>query len=116
MSVKHTPGPWAMDGQGVVYGQNGNDEAPYVADVTRDGKYDGNNLTQQERANGMLIAAAPELLAMLTAVLLFHSGSPWTPDKQAEWESATDQTQATTRALCDAVRNAIARATGEDRG
>jgi hypothetical protein len=43
----------------------------------------------------------------LEAVLLFHSASPWTPEKQARWAKLTGEAEATTRALCDAVRRAL---------
>ncbi len=43
----------------------------------------------------------------LEAVLLFHSASPWTPEKQARWAKLTGEQEATTRALCDAVRRAL---------
>jgi hypothetical protein len=43
----------------------------------------------------------------LEAVLLFHSASPWTPEKRARWAKLTGEAEATTRALCDAVRRAL---------
>jgi hypothetical protein len=43
----------------------------------------------------------------LEAVLLFQSASPWTPEKQARWAKLTGEAEATTRALCDAVRRAL---------
>ncbi len=46
--------------------------------------------------------------ATLEAVLLFHSGSPWTPEKQAQWKTLTGADEATTKVLCDQVREALA--------
>ncbi len=43
----------------------------------------------------------------LEAVLLFHSANPWTPEKRARWATLTGEAEATTRALCDAVRRAL---------
>lgn len=43
----------------------------------------------------------------LDAVLLFHSGSPWTDEKRAAWRRASGQDEATTKVLCDVVRLAL---------
>lgn len=52
----------------------------------------------------------------LKLVLLFHSGSPWTQEKQSQWWSGLNATMgedrendnaATTANLCDAVRAAL---------
>lgn len=45
----------------------------------------------------------------LEAVLLFHSGSPWTEAKKTQWWNLTQSTDATTRTLCDTVRLALGR-------
>jgi hypothetical protein len=63
----HTLGPWEDNGNGLIYGQcsGDDDEAPFVADVCND----PNDYTEQEQANGRLIAAAPELLAACRMVV-----------------------------------------------
>lgn len=45
----------------------------------------------------------------LRAVLLFHSASPWTPDKQLRWKQLTglDPGNVTTKAMCDHIRSLV---------
>lgn len=43
----------------------------------------------------------------LSAVLLFHSGSPWDEEKSLEWFRLTGAYEATTKMLCDAVRRVL---------
>src|SRR5687768_7586714 len=61
--AKFTKGPWELNHDGMIYGQPGEseDEAPFVADVCRDSMHAGAKMTAREKANGMMIAAAPEL-------------------------------------------------------
>jgi hypothetical protein len=60
-----------------------------------------------------LEAAAPDLLNVAKALLLFHSSALWGPDEAAEWRRLTGtQDSATTKSLCDFARAAIARAEG----
>jgi len=40
----------------------------------------------------------------LNATLLFHSGGPWTEEKQAQWVEITGRTEATSKVLCDHIR------------
>ena len=71
-------------------------------------------LREKCEANARLIAAAPQMLEALKAVVLFHSGSPWNEAKALEWQRLTGILDgATTKALCGFVRSAIAAATGE---
>lgn len=76
---KHTPGPW------VVGGESGNDsEAEFIVtkdesrtiawttntfDADADDGYGSEVITEEDRANGRLIAAAPELLEALKSVV-----------------------------------------------
>lgn len=90
-STKHTPGPWVLFGDGELRqliimpaGRPGEIAAvQFPTDTSRDAEYD---------ANAHLIAAAPELLAALKAVV-------------AVADRRTDE--------FDAARAAIAKATGE---
>ena len=43
----------------------------------------------------------------LKAVLLFHSGREWNDEARAEWLRLTGREEATTKALCDTVRDAL---------
>lgn len=53
------------------------------------------------------------LTEALRAVLLFHSGSPWTPEKSAEWDRLVGGfREASTKVLCDTVRAALTKAGG----
>lgn len=44
-------------------------------------------------------------LDLFEAVLMFHSGGQWDETKEARWRQLVGCNEATTRALCDAVRN-----------
>lgn len=93
MKTKHTPGPWEIRGN-MIYGvDNGPGTAPHIADCDR-----------VEDAN--LIAAAPDLLSALVALLSTVG------DKEIS-EHDMDMTGHDTEscALCMA-RAAIAKATG----
>ncbi|HXH12320.1 MAG TPA: hypothetical protein VNP04_21450 [Alphaproteobacteria bacterium] len=69
-------------------------------------------ITAEERL-AQLRQHVAQLRRACQAVLLFHDGTPWTPQKQAAWEQFTQMPVATTRALCDTVRQALS-ATTED--
>jgi hypothetical protein len=43
----------------------------------------------------------------LSALLLFHSGTPWDDQKRALWFNLTGQQDATTKVLCDVARKAL---------
>jgi hypothetical protein len=98
----HTPGPWEDNGIGLIFGQaSGNaEEAPFIADVCKDGP--GGFYSDEEQANARLIAAAPELLTALEGCL-------FALDENAEGFGPS-KAQAMT-----AARAAIARATEEGR-
>jgi hypothetical protein len=101
---KHTPGPWKVANDvDVQAGPSGC--LAYVSVAGGRGRTLG-----EAAANAKLCAAAPDLLAACEAMLLFHDAAPWLPDRQAAWERLTGQEHATTRALCDFVRAAIAKA------
>jgi len=85
MTATHTPGPWAVIGT----------EVRWLADdetVTTITELEG--LTPRQAANARLIAAAPELLAALQAVLPYLKGTESFAAQEAQ------------------ARAAIARATG----
>jgi hypothetical protein len=44
----------------------------------------------------------------LKAVLMFHSGEPWTHDRQWDWKEISAGRECTTKVLCDIVREALA--------
>ena len=60
-SPRFTRSPWEDNGNGLIYGQvsGDDDEAPFVADVCRDGAR--GFYSDEEQANAQLISAAPEL-------------------------------------------------------
>lgn len=51
-----------------------------------------------------------ELAKACRDVLLFHSGSHWTPDVRRYWKELTGEDEATTRTLCNTVRAALKKA------
>jgi hypothetical protein len=109
MSAAHTPGPWSYrpfehDDWGIVRGPDGyvvaNAQSNRVSDEEKD---DARwHRTDPYEANARLIAAAPELLQALKALLEIVEktkwGQPWPGRPHAE---------------CDRARAAIAKATGE---
>lgn len=50
------------------------------------------------------------LVDALDAALLFHSGSPWDEPKAKRWFALTGRRMATTKALCDFLRECAKRA------
>ena len=68
----HTPGPWSIDDAGAwinIYGSE-SDDANIVAKIEiTDGSTDYLHDQETARANARLIAAAPELLEALEALL-----------------------------------------------
>ncbi len=48
------------------------------------------------------------LKAACEATLLFYRNGSWDGNKQAQWKDLTGEEEATTKSLCDAVRNALA--------
>ena len=95
MRTNHTPGPWKTDGSGMsVYSANTRlDFAPIVAAAV------GNEKSlAQLRADAQLIAAAPDLLEALTALI----------DMDVSYARGPRVQQAV-----EAAKAAIAKATGE---
>lgn len=74
LSCLPTPGPWAYNDHGLVYGtaRDHSDEAPFVCDVSAD--YD--TMTAQEEANARLIVASPDLLAALEQAVTALNTAP----------------------------------------
>lgn len=63
--VKHTPGPWEYDKRlNSVYGADGTPVC-YSVEPQRTGAHTNENDDERRRANGELIAAAPEMWALL---------------------------------------------------
>ena len=101
--AEHTPGPWR-----VKYHESSPDQ---IAAVVSD--HDLICAMPIDRnANARLIAAAPELLAALEAVLLFYRGDWWDEGERQEWSRLAGTQEATTKVLCDVVRAALAKARG----
>ena len=74
MEAKHTPGPWYVLTQPRYNGlsirfKTGDSDRPIVPIAIVNGRYSGNHPYGSSDANARLIAAAPELLYALQAVL-----------------------------------------------
>ena len=73
MSItKHTPGPWASDDSGRVYAIGGGYvplRTPFREDAFTEGPNRSDHPEETLLANARLIAAAPELLEALKAIL-----------------------------------------------
>lgn len=91
--TSHTPGPWSYDGSFTV-------GIPHIK---------GETFFRTNPEDAKLIAAAPEMAEALKAVLLFYAVD-WTSERAAEWTRLTHSDDATTKALCDSVRAALAKA------
>jgi len=66
---KHTPGPWALQvDEEIIYSQGADFEPQIAITYKREANLDG---LLEERANARLIAAAPELLGALKALIKF---------------------------------------------
>ena len=108
----HTPGPWTVRHRCV-------DTSPYDDErcglgLEVDGPPEPHLRGRFARAAAAhLVAAAPELLAALEAVLLFHSGREWDETTRREWLRLVGAPDATTKVLCDVARAVIAKARGE---
>jgi len=61
-----------------------------------------------ECSDGMLLEQNVELREALEAVLLFHSPPPWEEAKRARWQELTGKDEATTKVLCDRIREVLA--------
>ena len=68
-----------------------------------------NNNLEQELMTSRLprSIAEAQLRHALELVLLYHSGGEWTPEKDNTWVTSTGRAEATTKALCDFVRQTL---------
>lgn len=102
---KHTPGPWFSDEEGIVRTTLPFPHYPKyfkpvpVASAWREGAWVGEDGTDESRANGQLMAAAPELLEVLRGVLKIDRGTSGRIIIEG-WQE-------------EVIRAAIAKATGE---
>ena len=108
----HTPGPWTVHHRHVDKSPNDDESCGLGLEV--DGPPEPQLRGRFARAaDAHLVAAAPELLAALEAVLLFHSGREWDATTRREWSRLVGAPDATTKVLCEVARSAIAKARGE---
>ena len=56
--------------------------------------------------------AQESLRDALDAVLMFHSGGPWTDEKRLKWRHIVGTDEATTKQLCDHIRRVLAKEEG----
>lgn len=59
-----------------------------------------------------LVKAAPTLLALCEAVVLFNKGGHWTEEDNDRWHELTGTDVATGRAMCDRLRQVIGEVKG----
>ena len=104
---KHTRGPWRY-----IWPKSEGDSIRIDSqvDTFRPVAYVDNG----RRADALLIAAAPDLAAAAEATLLFHDDAEWDKRKHLRWFELTGSKELETKVLCDFVRAAIAKATGEE--
>lgn len=68
--------------------------------------------------NKSIIVSLDELLATIgledacKAALMFHDGEAWSISRQREWLELTGKESATTKTLCDFIRECLAKAKG----
>lgn len=99
---KHTPGPWALNALLMEHTDqleiaSAQVDGPHVASVTVTGKGNSRSIKPEQLANARLIAAAPDLLVALQALL-----DPATNEDDARYYEALKTASAV-----------IAKATGE---
>lgn len=75
MDAKHTPGPWALDRENMEVFYDDKDVCPLVATLANDWVSE-----EQCAADGLLIAAAPEMLIELVEVEAFLRRLGWMQD------------------------------------
>lgn len=98
MSTKHTPGPWRVTGGSMTKYVEATIRDGWVQEVAAVGPTEADNgYGRQQDANALLIAAAPDLLTALEALMQLESRGRVMPVGK-EWDTA---------------RAAIAKATGE---
>ena len=94
---KHTPGPWESgNGTTSIYGSDGKEVARRI--------WHGPQDDERSLANARLIAAAPELLALLNRIV--------SESVRVEYEEDGPACAEMAYSLIDEVRAAIAKATG----
>ena len=65
-------------------------------------------LDESQRRNLSLAGQVERMRDALNLVLLFHGGGEWGVEARAQWRAVTGGDDATTRALCDHIRQTIA--------
>jgi hypothetical protein len=67
------PGPWELKRDGLIYGPPapGSSEAMFIADIRRTGVNEWEECTEQDKANGRLLAAARELFDMVVSLQMY---------------------------------------------
>jgi len=69
-TIEHTPGPWQQDGQFIVAPDpEGIHPDIYIAEIAEEDSEGRVASSEQQKANSLLIAAAPELLAACQKVI-----------------------------------------------
>lgn len=63
----------------------------------------------------MTPSALARVLDVLTLPLLFHQGGPWTEEDRAKWVAITGKDEATTKVMCDTIRETLAALTPADK-
>jgi len=54
-----------------------------------------------------------KLRAALELPLMFHASGPWDEDKRRRWKEITGSDEATTKIMCDHIRNVLATVEGD---
>jgi hypothetical protein len=92
MEIKHTPGPWEIDGEYVQ--QSGHPDVGICDVLNMDrGGNTGWFRGPTTEANGRLIAAAPDLLAELRMAhqIIRNALAIMTPEQKAEWAQVNER-------------------------
>ncbi len=110
--TRHTPGPWAWDDEsdGLYIGQEKTNGKTVAVLRWQDSALDSID-TAVMRANALLIAAAPEMLAVLRA-LLTDNAQDSIEDPIGHAEREAHSTGTVFKGTLDAARAAIAKAEG----
>jgi hypothetical protein len=76
-TLKHTPGPWEQDADTIIKFLGEDANGPHIQQICEiTYAHDPEESTKEAEANALLIAAAPELLEALEAMIRYGEDGP----------------------------------------
>ena len=84
--AKHTPGPWEIDDTNEIYAPRADRSIGDIYGELEETKHGG--IVSEDRANGLLCAAAPDLLAALEAIVAGLGATEENDGSKPVWRAA----------------------------